>query len=318
LLLAGAFVLSILFVVLALLLNAASVTALTANSAGDPTGAVQGPTFGADSRLGTASLLAVVNSGPGSSYATRHGELWRAVDDWSDLTTRLSTTRGGSTRLRLADTTNGSRIVQRNVERNLTSAVWQDNWTVASGVTRVRDYSLTLSRTGLVDPAETASARDLVNASTFRVAVETGTSGDRWRVFAYRDGASDVVVVVETPSNTLSSTCRAAAGSDNTVSVDLTGATVGGDDCPALDFVSSLGDLFRIEYEMGSSATGSYTADVDVDRSSIDGPRYGETGSETHPYVAEIIYDATVRVDVVRPKFTYETSVTVTEGASDD
>lgn len=316
LLLVAAFVLSILFVVLALLLNAAAVTALTANTAGSPAGALQGPKLAADTERGVGAVLEVVNTDSASSYTTLHGELTSAVTDWSDLSTRLATTRAGSTRYSVTDTTKGTRIVQRAADRNLTSAGWEPNWTLAAGATRIGNHRLNLSRSGLVDPAEQDTASDLVNASVFRVVVEDDTSSDRWRVFVYADGSDDVAVAVEQPSGDLAPVCR--AGSTERVLIDVTRATVGGSDCPALDFASSLDGAQTLRYELGSNATGSYTADVDVERYSVDGEQYGETGSETHPYVTEIFSDATVRLDVVRPTYTYRTSVTVLSGETDD
>jgi hypothetical protein len=111
--------------------------------------------------------------------------------------------------------------------------------------------------------------------------------------------------------------CAAETEADGGVSVDLTNATVGGTDCPALDFVSSLDEAVTLRHTLGTNAIGSYTVDVDVDVDRSD-EVYEEIGSGEHPYERPILYDATVQLDVVRPSFTYSTSVTAAGGDRDD
>ncbi len=318
LLLTSAFIIAILFVVLALLLNTASVTALTATTAGTLDGAGQAPTRADDVRHGTTALLESVNTVEDATYTALTTNLSQGIEAWSGLSSRMAATNAISTNISLQSVSKGTRIVQRDADRNLTSASWATNWTLASDVTRLKAYQLTVSRAGLVDPGPDPSPSDLENATVFRVAVTAESSGEQWRFFAYRDGASDVVVAVVDGTGEFVAECRAPAGADGQVTVGITNASVGDTECPAIAFVKSIDGPVKLAHEMGSNATGTYTADVDVIRSAVDGGQYGSPGSETHPYVTEILYDATVRLDVVTRSYTYRTTEAVVPGERHD
>ncbi len=314
LLLATAFVLSILFVVLALLLNSAAYTGIAATSAGSLHGSAQASSLQADVTDGTVTLLGSINTGATASYSERTQNLTRGIDDWSDLNTRLAAPRSGSKTISLLDVTHGTRIVQRDSDRDFSSASGAGNWTLAPDVTRITHYRLTVSHPSLVDPGSDTSASGLRNDSVFRLAVTVDGTTDTWRMFTYRDGGSDVVVVVEDPSGALSSECRVAAGSDDTVTVDVTNATVGDTDCPTLAFVQSLGGAFDLQYERGSNAVGTYSGTVDVARSTVTDAHYGPSGSSTQPYAAAVLYDATVELVVDSPAYSYRTTRQVVAG----
>lgn len=313
-LLTAAVVVSILFVVVALLLNGATYTEIRAASGGslDSPEAARG--VHADVAAGTTTLLRSVNEHNATSYEALAENLTSGVAAWSALRDRHAATRVAASTLDLTATTNGTAIRQDAADRNLTSVGSRANWTLVTGATAVRDWHLTVARSSLVDPVGTPSASDLRNASAFRLVVDVDTGGS-WRVFFYREDAANVTVAVEEPGGSIVGTCSAEAAADGRVAVDVTNGTVAGRACAALGDVVPDGSAVDLAHELGSNARGTYALDVDVPRSSIDETVYGETGSDEAPYVRELVFDATVRVHYATADLDYTTSVTAGGGA---
>lgn len=316
LLLASAFVISVLFVVLALVLNAVAVTGVLASGAGSPHSATRAPSLQDDVTKGTTALLAEVNGGGAASYDALHSTLTESIGAWRDMSARHASTTGTSQTVSLLGSTNGTRIRQGDADRNLTSASAADNWTLAPGVTRTKSYRLTVSRSSLKHPGGDTSSSGLESADVFRVVI-TPDGATRWRLFVYRSGSDDVVVAVASDTGGIATECSAAVGAGGDVTVDVTNRSIGTTPCPGLGFIESFDGPFDIGHGRGSNAVGTYRLDVDVPRSTLADSAYGPTGSETHPQARRIIYDATVRVHVSAPTYSFRSSVPVVPGDAD-
>lgn len=319
LLLSGAFVLAVLFVVLALALNTAIFTANQGSQGSDIDGH-QVRQLRADTARATAGLLDQRNAVPHATYDGLVAEARESIGHWSDLTGRHEALTGGMASVSLIETTNGSRIVQRNESRPLTNASEATNWTLADGVAGVRNVELTVTNASLV-AADDDTVAELLAAEAFHVVLTTD-DGDRWRVFVYAgdgddgaDDAGDVLVRVVDPGGTLSTPCRVTPSADGRVHVDGVDATVGGHRCEPIETLPPAAAIGTVEYHYGANAAGTYSLLVDEYRSIVDDADYGPDG--TTPSVDPAIYGATVRLDYVSKSVEYRTTITVVPGETD-
>lgn len=315
LLLTAAFVISVLFVALALLLNSAIFTEnLSARGSAENAGhaAVQ---LRADAAATTAETLRSVNAHNNTTHATLQRNLSAAVADWHDMVARHDAVTGGSTTLSLVATTNGSYVRQSTAGRNFTDGQGDRNWTLVTGADDVRAFRVAVDRPSLVDPAANESVENLTDAGVFRVVV-SGASETR-RVFVYRDGAGTVETVVGYDNGTLSAVCETASGSDP-VTLDLPNASVGGDHCEPLAFFDGVSGGYTIRYEIGPSAAGTYSLVVDGDASTVPDANYDDLRESTGPFATERINAATVRLVHETDAMRYRVTMPVTPGGVDD
>ncbi|MFB6223994.1 MAG: hypothetical protein ABEH86_10050 [Haloarcula sp.] len=310
-LLVTTFGIAVLFVVLALVLNASAHSqAMAAGHGNDGRDAITVSSAAADGAVGT---LEYVNRYNDTDYATLRTELEGGVDDWSESADGYAARGGNRATITVTDTTNGTRIAQATASRAMTNASGVDNWTLASGVSRSRDARLNVSESALVAPASDSNTSELLAAEVFHVVVADGS--DEWRLFIYRK-SGDVVVRAEDTSGTLQAPCSVTAGSDGYAVVDLSNGSVEGTACPQLTAFDDVGSSSSISYHWGSNAGGTYTMTVDQTRGTVADGDYAPEGSGK-PYVTEQLYDASVRITYATPRLEYVTETTVTGGDSD-
>ena len=178
------------------------------------------------------------------------------------------------------------------------------NWTVAGGVTRTRNYRLT------VDPEELSSSPDPV----FTV-VADGTAGgtnETWSASLSAASGNNITVTVDNGTTPESETFE--PGSDGNHTVDFTGGTVNGQPFDALvwaDGVQTGSDPYDLRYENGTAATGTYHLVVD-DRDGGASP-----DRPSRPYVADAVYGVDVELTHRTPELTYADSVRLAPGERD-
>lgn len=310
-LLVAVFGIVVLFVTLALVLNATAHTATMATAADhDGRDAARFTDAALD---GAAGVLRYVNRYNDTDYPTLRTELGEGIADWSDTAGLYGARHSARATVALTDTTNGTRLVQANRSRKLTNESGTANWTLATGVTASRAARLNVSVDSLVQPSQDGSVSDLRNASVFRVVVDDGT--DTWRLFVYEE-SDDLVVRVEDRSGTLSSECSVSEGANGYAVVDLSNATLGGTPCgPLSGFDGASGD-YSVTYREGDSAAGNYTLTVDQERGPIADGDFGTAGSG-EPYATPQVYSATIRVTYATSDVTTTRTGTVPRGDDD-
>ncbi|MBX0325359.1 hypothetical protein EGH21_20235 [Halomicroarcula sp. F13] len=310
-LLVTTFGIAVLFVVLALALNASAYSqTMVASHDADGGDAVAFADAAAEGADGT---LAYVNRHNDTSYTTLQTELDEGVADWSEQADGYAARRGARATVSVTGTTEGTRILQANATRPMTNVSGADNWTLASGVSGTRDARLNVSESALVASPDDTNATTLHEDRVFHLDVADGA--DVWRLFVYREGG-DVVVRVQDTSGSLLPACSVSAGADGYAVVDLSNGSVEGTDCPQVAGFDAVGSSYDVAYYWGSNAAGNYSMIVDRSRPFVDDSDYGTAGSGD-PHVTERIYSVSIRVTYETPTTEYVTETTVLAGDAD-
>lgn len=253
---------------------------------------------------GVGGLVSQLNYYDYETYKGLHGALNRSASAWANQSMRDRSSRGTAVSVDVVRATNGSHIVQEST-RNFTSAGGSGAWKLAEGVNETRRFRMNVSRDSLASYGLTDA---LLGSDVFNVTV-TGTSGDAWNLFIYRNSTTDVVVETIRPDGTHQTCVVTSAPSQ--VSIDVTGGTVEGTECDALaPFRAGTTAPYGITFEDGTNIKGRYTLFVDKPLGPLrDGPYSGTVGND--PYAVRAIYDATVNLTVRDGQLTYESTVEV-------
>lgn len=224
--------------------------------------------------------------------------------------------RGGVVAIDDVSTTSGQRIAQDNESRNLTSINNTADWQLADGVRQVRNVQF----------AFTAVDADgfWIFDEPFRMHIR-GDSGSTWTVevsdqFGLFD--DEIGIRVNTPSE--SAQCVWDQDEvEGDFTVDVTGATVNGEPCHALERLSDGTEMwlgtgltgpYEIEFENADTAEGTYSMVIDdgaifenlhVDPSEDPGEPY---------YITDAIYSATLSYTYQTHAVAYETDIRVAPG----
>lgn len=237
---------------------------------------------------------------------TGEPSIWRNVSDGvrdiNDYSGIQQAESGEAIALELEGSTNGSRISQPDVsafESNETS----EDWTLATGVTRTRAFEI--------------DASTIPGSGFTVVANDTDNSDDEWELTI--DSGAVTVSRDGGPSESCS------VGTVETV--DVTGATVNGEVCPALQdtadgetlrFAAGIDSEYEIRFENGGDIEGTYSLVVDNTSTSLRGssnPNYADRDEPgTRPRVTPAMYSAIVGLEYETPQLEYQTDVRVAPG----
>ncbi|ELZ46203.1 hypothetical protein C464_11398 [Halorubrum coriense DSM 10284] len=188
--------------------------------------------------------------------------------------------------------------------RDMTAPDGTTDWTVASNVTRTRNYRLTVDNASLSDSASGA----------FTV-VADGTN-ETWSVALF-DSGGDLNVTVDNGTTAVTETFRPRPDGNHTV--DLTAGTVNGEPFDALvwaEGVRTESGPFEIRYENGGEARGTYSLVVAVD-DGIDRDEAGVPDASSRPYAVKGIYSVEVEILHRTPELTYGDVVLLAPGEPD-
>lgn len=322
----GALSLAVVFLLLAVVLNSAIYTENLATRGSNYVGDDDALRFQSDvHRMGDGLIDHVNDHNEGQDYPTLESKFVTGVESFSTAATRYGARTG-----EIADVTvdgsswiEGTRIVQAaGTDRTFVDAGSTTDWTLVTSVPadrgmrnatlRVAPDSSVLAAAPNDDPA------DYVSSNAFRVRfAESG--GPVYAVFVYWSSSNDVAVRVvedaDSDSRTFyGSTCHASGGGHETI--DLTGGTVGGDRCAALDFVGTLANDYDIQYRNGNHASGTYDITVRKQRSDVQSAAYS-SDTTASPYTAEAIYAAKLKLRYETNRLHYETTVRIAPGETD-
>jgi len=139
-------------------------------------------------------------------------------------------------------------------------------------------------------------------------AVEFADGGEELTLYIYNSGTltNDVTVVLYDDGTEVSE-CSVSAGADDRVSIDFSAATLAGEDCDALEELTSrLPPQYTVTFENGTYAEGNYSLIVDRPINKL------ETGADDAaggPYAAWALYSAELSVTYQSSVIYYRTNV---------
>jgi len=208
-------------------------------------------------------------------------------------------------------TENGTRIFQEN-ESDFTSNNSDDDWLLAEDVSQTRAFEINVTATN-------------VTLNDFSVVVNdtsTGTADD-WTMTV-----SESEVTVETDGETESCSASGLLGTgmfDTPFVIDVTGATVAGEACPALvdtengdpmHFATGI-DEYNVSFENGDDIQGTYSLVVDEENLGTVDDNYANNASD-EPFETDAMYSTSLTLTYETAQLEYETNVTVAPGEPGD
>jgi hypothetical protein len=333
LVLVGALTLAVSLVVLAVVLNSAIYTENLASRSSEA-----GTDAAVDAREsvrdGVGGVTDHVNRNhAGAGYtALADSHFPTALAEWRPLVVRQQVVSGRTLRVAHVGDTEGTRIADESAGefRPQTSGAnplgyGEPNWMVADAV-EVRNFRL--AQISASDLTSATASSDPESAGTFFVEVHETGGSDEWQVALYEDGGSVGVLVWDEDQESAVGSCQ----TPSPATVDLTGATLGGEPCEALSFFEEAQGPLDVYYANGDDVEGVYELTVDraghatsdalknrVDAENYgrhcDGPTYAD-GPGSGPYAAAAVYSTTVDFRFASESVTYETEIRAANGES--
>ena len=309
LMLVGALVLAVIFVTLAVLLNAAIYTGNVATRDPGP-GTGEAIEYENEATAMARTTVDGIDGGGSATYAELQENFTDTVGEWSRAagTHAVVSLADGSSEV--INSENGTRITQTS-DRNFTSDGNATTWTVAND-SRARAFRLNVTQNSL------ASTDTPATDNSFRVTFND--SADEWAAYLHQSGGDtgDVAVTVQDPDGDTNS-CTVDPGTDDRAVIDLTAGTVAGEDCPELRFFGNLSGEYTIRYvdalDGGGNeqVVGTYAVVVDrrLDRL--------ETGADVvgEPTATRTLYSAELRVTYRTSNVYYQSEVRIAPGEPD-
>ena len=303
LILVSAFALAVIFLALAVVVNSAIFTENLATRS-ENVESTEALDYRHAVEQSVGELLGYVNEYNATSNTTLGRNLSGEIRNLTVYTGIQQVEQGAAVSLELLGTANGTRIFQ-NSSSEFTNNESDADWTVAESVSNTRAFEI---RASDVDDNFTVVAND------------TSTPSAEWEMVL--DGDDDEVIV--TRDGFPSERCEL---DDDIETVDVTGATVNGEVCPALidtvdgnslRFAAGIGGDYAIEFVGGNEIEGNYSLVVDNastaairddDYASIAGPGDG-------PYATPAIYSARIALDYETARLEYQTEIVAEPGES--
>lgn len=256
-----------------------------------------------------SNLWRVVDAENDRTYDDR-GKLRANVSDRIDRLESQSARRHRSAGVAAALTNrtlnDGSRLVQDDSSRNLTSNTPTADWTLATGVDDVRKFDLN----------STGGLNSTTNPESDAFAVDiTGTGGNTWSLYLYEDGGNATIAVSNGTATTPTDVCGGLI--TGPPRVNLTAGTVEGSPCPEIDFANGTSAPYDIEYRRGDLSTGTYSLTVNETVSAGgSGDDFNGPGPTASPYVVPTVYSVSADVVYQSPRLSYRARINVTEGTA--
>ncbi|WP_224269568.1 DUF7261 family protein [Haloprofundus salinisoli] len=288
--LVGALSLAVVFVALSLILNSAIYTENLATRSTDAAGGAAVLDTRADVEAGVAGLIEYENRNRASVDPTA---VENGVAELNSQVGNYSVRNGRAVRVSYVSRTDGTAAEQSTEGNFFADGTTTADWSVATNVDGLRAFE------------QRVQIGSLATESGDPFATEFVGGGDTHRVRLLRVGDDDLRVEVTTLSGEVEETERCAlydgASVDESVTVDLTSATVGGEPCPALEFFDESA-IYDVSYENGDAVSGTYRFVVD------------EGSVQAVPNSKEVVYAVTVDLAYYSSNLDYETTLRVAPG----
>jgi hypothetical protein len=291
LLVLAALVLAVLFVGLAMIVNAAIYTESLAVQKDDSTqDAIQANQHAVET---IGDHIAYVNRNHNASHRTLGENFTTNVGEWNQAVAAGKTKRGAYSSLSVNSILNRTEVVHENESHQFANATGAGNWTLAGGVETVSTYRMEVHDDALVETG---------GSQPFRIRAQNGTS---WELAVTKDSGTGEIVLTVTDGDGNVATCRT---SGPTAQLDLVAGTVDGADCPGLEVGTGVAQPYTLAYENGTNGRGDYDLTVLTSSRVDDGQYHAETGSPRATYAidtatvahtyqtGDVVYTATVVV----------------------
>lgn len=305
LLLVGAFALAVVFVALALVVNAAIYTENLATR-----GTVPGSDDALEQRHQVEQSVGAVIEYVNEYNYTSLGDIQGNVENISRDVNRQQILMGRAINVKYDSKVEGRRITQRNESnRAFTNNTDFPEWVLATGVDNTRGFTI-----------EVTDLNQLSSGSPFTVVAND--SGKTWEM-EIDDSSKDLTVSVNSDGDT-ESCDRSVSGTEAVI--DVTNGLVVGEPCAALrkltaggENMSFANDLssYDIEFENGNNIAGNYSLVIDSTSPNVNS-LYDASSDITPPsdvpYYTDAIYSVTVEYAYQTPDVAYVTEIEVAPG----
>ena len=219
----------------------------------------------------------------------------------SELLARESSRRSVLTNVTVTATV-GGRTVQQTGDRVFTDGAGAEDWEVADDAGGVRSFRMDVERDSLNESSPP------LQGGVFNVTFDSG--GGDVVVSIYEDGGATGVMVTDEAAGRSFGPCTDTSGS--WTGIDLTGATVAGEHCAALERLDGLSPPFDVEFADAANVSGTYSLVVDtIDLGNV--VPVGNSG----PSALETLYGVRVEVRFQSQRVDYRTTIEVAPGEPD-
>lgn len=222
--------------------------------------------------------------------------------------------------------TDGSLVRQNGTvadPRQFTNATGAPNWTVATDLERAGDGNATRAFVAVVTADSLASVSASDPDEAFHVVVTNGSAA--WHAYVYENSSSGAIAVgVESVGEPASATTQVCSVSASNATVDFTGRSLGGADCPGLAFGgdvagSATTDGYDVLVRNGDRAAGGYDLTVRTAGSgSVSTGNLSTPPSADEPYSVPAVYAVELPIEYRTSEVTYAETVRVAPGERDD
>lgn len=323
LILVAGFALAVVFVALALILNAAIFTGNLATS-GENTEGTDALAYRQSVQTDVGEFVAYANDVNRSGYSDLEENVSEAVTDLSRVQARQLVGTGRTANFTVVAHTDGSRIVHNTSgggsnfdDPGDPPATITSNWTVADGFDNARKFRINVSGTNSLNAP---------GNEPFRIGVYD-SSGDPlltdpdWWMNVSSPSSGEVQVTVHNGSGS-DQTCTRTIGSPASDTEDfwinVTDGTINGTECDAMVFAENVGTIQELRYASGSAITGNYSIIVDTTGPATDtATNYDYYDDDTGVESEKVLYSVTVELVYRTPELFYRTDIRVAPGETD-
>ncbi|WP_123533061.1 DUF7261 family protein [Halosimplex salinum] len=284
--LVGAFALAVVFVALALVMNAAIYTENLATRS-ETAGTADAHAFQRATSTTAEDAFRYAHEVNDSDHAGLEKNVTQAMTAYYNVTRTQQATNGRLTDVTVSSTTRGTNISDDSGD--FQSEFDDDDWTLANGVSDTRRFRVDVDNwNGPVDEEFRVVAGDVTN----------------WYLNVSYDGTDYEIGVNDSGVYDTCATTGTAA-----ISIDFSDGTVNGSPCSALDLHEVSGS-YDLQFENGSVASGEYSVIVDAEES------YGSADSDD-PTTEDVLYSMEVDLAYWTPELRYESTIRVAPGEYD-
>jgi hypothetical protein len=299
LILVGGLVIAVGLVGLAIVLNSGIYTHNLASRA-DPT-ASEAVGHAAVVRDSAGGLVEFAVRHHPDQFAAQETNVTDGVSNVSELLARDSARYGVLTNVTVAAAFEG-RTVNQTGDRNFTDDATSTDWRVADDARGVREFGMEVEGSSLNGSSVPLSP------GVFNVTFDPA-SGSELTVSLYEDGGRTALMVTDEGTGRSFGPCTDAG---TRTEVDLTGATVAGEHCPALGRLNDLSRPFDVEFDNADNVSGSYSLVVNTTSvGNVAGA--GDSG----PSGLDTLYSVRLDVQFRSQRVDYRTIITVAPGEPD-
>lgn len=294
-------VIAVSLVALTLLLNTAIFTENLA-SRGTAVGGENALEYQQTAKVTTADLMIAVHNQEFDSFDKAKTNVSDGINTFDQTQTERYAEVGTSVNITNISFHEGERLRQTNASRNFSSDSFSEDWELASGVNDLRRFTLNFHSVN-----ETS---DPINGS-FVLKIDN----TNWNLFVYNNSSesNDPTIAVTNDSVTTQEVC--SPGDNFPLVLNLTAATVNGEHCSDLEFSKSTSSDYRIDFERGGDATGTYNLTINGTES--EDMNFNSVGGDS-PYMYPVVYSSHFDVRFETEELTYRSTVRVAPGEQDD